>query len=50
MVNIFEGLTPVKPGNESQLDRELAQLVSSLMTLDNLELKSEVINTLNLTR
>ena len=50
MVNIFEGLTPVKPGNESQLDRELAQLVSSLMTLDNLELKSEVINPLNLTR
>ena len=50
MVNIFEGLKPVKLGSESQMDRELAQLVSSLMTLENLELKSEVANPLNLTR
>jgi len=48
MVNIMEGLTPVS--NDSELARELAQLVSSLMTVDNLELKSEVGNPLNLTR
>lgn len=51
MVNIFEGLEPIRPGPpESQLDKELAQLVSSLMTLENIELKSEVNNPLNLTR
>jgi len=49
MVNMLEGLTPVG-GAESKLDKELAELVSSLMTTDNIELKSEVPNPLNLTR
>ncbi|MDD4972483.1 MAG: hypothetical protein PHT07_23885 [Paludibacter sp.] len=51
MVNIFEGEGMQKvQGEESMLDKELANLLGSLMDKKDIELKSEIANPLNLTR
>jgi len=52
MVNIFEGegMTRVGGSQESMLDKELANLLGSLMDTKDIELKTEISNPLNLTR
>jgi hypothetical protein len=52
MVNIFEGegMTRVGGSQESMLDKELANLLGSLMETTDIELKTEIGNPLNLTR
>lgn len=52
MVNLFEGEGIQRvPGNEeSKLDKELANLLGSLMDVKDIELKSEIGNPLNLVR
>jgi hypothetical protein len=49
MMGLFDGMTQVQ-GKGSDLDKEVAQLVSSLMTTSDMEIKSEIKNPLNLTR
>ena len=44
-MSIFDGLRPREEAG-SQLDRELAQLASSLMTKSDIELKTEIANPL----
>lgn len=48
-MSIFEGLRP-REGTGSQLDKELAQLASSLMTKSDIELKTEIGNPLAIAR
>jgi hypothetical protein len=48
-MSLMDGMERVE-SNATQMDKELAQLVSSLMTVENIELKSELKNPLNLTR
>lgn len=48
-MGLMDGLPQINT-QTSQMDKELAQLVSSLMTVNDLELKSEINNPLNLTR
>jgi hypothetical protein len=48
-MGLLDGL-PKMTGTDSQLDKELAQLVASLMTTENIELKSEVKNPLNVVK
>jgi hypothetical protein len=49
IMGALQGLVPIdSTGN--QLDKEFAQLVGSLMTLDNLEFKTEIRNPLAMTQ